>query len=194
MNNKEICLDLVQADSEKEVINILNNLGVWDNPNNWRYYGDKENNFSVIGNQQSSADTALVEKIVNSVDAVLMRECLRRNINPESLNSQSVKLAGEEFFDIKKGRLSNLNTAKRTEISENISLVATGKKTQPCYSIIDKGEGQNPSRMADTFLSLNDSNKLRIPFVQGKFNMGSTGALQFCGENNITIINFKKRS
>ena len=189
MNNKEICLDLVQADSEKEVINILNNLGVWDNPNNWRYYGDKENNFSVIGNQQSSADTALVEKIVNSVDAVLMRECLRRNINPESLDApQSVELAGEEFFDIKKGRLSNLNTAKRTEISENISLVATGKKTQPCYSIIDKGEGQNPSRMADTFLSLNDSNKLRIPFVQGKFNMGSTGALQFCGENNIQLL------
>ena len=129
--------------------------------------GDKENNFSVIGNQQSSADTALVEKIVNSVDAVLMRECLRRNIDPESLDApQSVEFAGEEFFDIKKGRLYNLNTAKRTEISENISLVATGKKTQPCYSIIDKGEGQNPSRMADTFLSLNDSNKLRIPFVQ----------------------------
>ena len=193
MNNKEICLDLVQADSEKEVINILNNFGLWDNHNNWRYYGDKENNFSVIGNQQSSADTALVEKIVNSVDAILMRECLRRNINPESSDApQSVELAGEEFFDIKKGRLSNLNTAKRTEISENISLVATGKKTQPCYSIIDKGEGQNPSRMADTFLSLNDSNKLRIPFVQGKFNMGSTGALQFCGENNIQLLISKK--
>ena len=193
MDNKEICLGLVLADSEKQVISILKNKGFWDNPENWRYYGDKENNFSVIGNQQSSADTALVEKIVNSVDAVLMRECLRRNIDPESLEApQSVELAGEEFFDIKNGRLSNLNPVKRTEISENISLVATGEKTQPCYSIIDKGEGQSPSRMAETFLSLNDSNKLRIPFVQGKFNMGSTGALQFCGENNIQLLISKR--
>ena len=71
-------------------------------------------------------------------------------------------------------------------------MVATGKKTKQRYSIIDKGEGQNPSRMADTFLSLNDSNKLRIPFVQGKFNMGSTGALQFCGENNIQLLISKR--
>lgn len=193
MDNKKLCLSLVQADSEKEVITILNRLGVWKNPKNWKYYGDKENNFSIIGNQQSSADTALVEKIVNSVDAVLMRECLRQNIDPESPEApQSVDLAAENFFNIKKGKLANLNPAKRTEIAENICLVATGKKTRPCYSIIDKGEGQSPSRMPNTFLSLNDSNKLRIPFVQGKFNMGSTGALQFCGENNIQLLISKR--
>jgi hypothetical protein len=193
MDNKELCLSLVQADSEKEVITILNRLGVWKNPKNWKYYGDKENNFSIIGNQQSSADTALVEKIVNSVDAVLMRECLRRNINPESPEApQAVDLAAENFFNIKKGKLANLNPVKRTEIAENICLVATGRKTRPCYSIIDKGEGQSPSKILKTFLSLNDSNKLRIPFVQGKFNMGSTGALQFCGENNIQLLISKR--
>ena len=37
MDNKSICLSLVQADSEKQVISILNNLGVWNNPENWRY-------------------------------------------------------------------------------------------------------------------------------------------------------------
>ena len=38
-----------------------------------------------------------------------------------------------------------------------------------CVSTIDR-------KAADTFLSLNKNNKLRIPFVQGKFNMGGTGA------------------
>jgi len=42
--------------------------------------------------------------------------------------------------------------------------------------------------MPETLLSLNKSNKLRIPFVQGKFNMGGTGVLKFCGRNNLQLI------
>jgi hypothetical protein len=56
-------------------------------------------------------------------------------------------------------------------------------------TISDAGEGQTPARMPDTFLSLVDkSNKLRIPFVQGKFNMGGTGVLKFCGESSLELI------
>ncbi len=39
-----------------------------------------------------------------------------------------------------------------------------------------------------TFLSLAKSNKFRIPFVQGKFNMGGTGALVFCGRSGLQLI------
>src|SRR3989344_4275906 len=43
--------------------------------------------------------------------------------------------------------------------------------------------------MPDTFLSLNKKNKLNIQFVQGKFNMGGTGALQFCStRHNLQLI------
>jgi len=42
--------------------------------------------------------------------------------------------------------------------------------------------------MPDTFLSLDKGNKLRIPFVQGKFNMGGTGALRFCGDEGIQFV------
>src|SRR5260370_8158658 len=52
----------------------------------------------------------------------------------------------------------------------------------------DCGEGQTPERMPETLLSLNKSNKLRIPFVQGKFNMGGTGVLKFCGRHNLQLI------
>jgi hypothetical protein len=42
--------------------------------------------------------------------------------------------------------------------------------------------------MPDTFLSLTKSNKLRIPFVQGKFNMGGTGVFEFCGQYGLQLI------
>jgi hypothetical protein len=42
--------------------------------------------------------------------------------------------------------------------------------------------------MPETLLSLNRSNKLRIPFVQGKFNMGGTGVLKFCGRHHLQLI------
>ena len=75
MDYKQLCLSLVKAESEEEVINILKEAKYWDEPRVWQYYGNNENNYSDIGNQQSSAEAALIEKIINSVDAVLMREC-----------------------------------------------------------------------------------------------------------------------
>ncbi|MBA7638044.1 hypothetical protein ES703_45693 [subsurface metagenome] len=42
--------------------------------------------------------------------------------------------------------------------------------------------------MPVTLLDLNHKNKLKIQFVQGKFNMGGTGVLRFCGWHNIQLI------
>lgn len=194
MDNRDLCMKLAGANTEDEVIEILSEYGYWDDPNVWRYYGDIKNNFSTIGNQQSNPASALVEKIINSVDAVLMRECLIRDINPEGGNTpSSIKEALIEFFKIPSGRLSNLTQRMRRELAENILVVATGTLKSPSYSIIDKGEGQSPNRLPETFLSLQTkSNKLKIPFVQGKFNMGGTGALQFCGYHNLQLIISKR--
>ncbi len=46
--------------------------------------------------------------------------------------------------------------------------------------------------MPVTILSINKSNKLKVPFVQGKFNMGGTGALSFCGNNNFQLLISKR--
>ncbi len=76
MNNdqiKEFALSLLHADSEAKVIDILKAAGYWDNPTVWRLYGDIDGNFATIGNQSSRPEAALVEKIVNSVDARLLR-------------------------------------------------------------------------------------------------------------------------
>ncbi len=187
---RELCLELCRADTEAQVVAILRDAGYWDAPQDWMYYGDYENNFQTIGNQQSSPEAALVEKIINSIDAVLMRECLRESIDPEGPDAPpSLKDAMEWFFDVKGGVLANISQRRRNELAQNIAVVATGGKQNPTYSIVDKGEGQAPDAIQTTFLSLTASNKLRIPFVQGKFNMGGTGALQFCGrEHNMQLI------
>ena len=187
---KDLCISLAKADSEQEVIEILTNAGYWNKNSDWVDFGQNPNNFSTIGNQQSSPDTALVEKLINSVDAVLMRECLRRNIKPDSEKApQSIVEAMKMFFGVSDGKLSSIDRGPRAKLAENICLVATGQKSNPSYSIVDLGEGQSPKRIPDTFLSLNKSNKLKIPFVQGKFNMGGTGALQFGSkQHNLQLI------
>jgi len=190
---KTLCLHLAFAEKEKEVIKILKSADLWDAPSNWKYFGNNENNFATIGNQQSRPESALVEKIINSVDAVLMARCFSKRIDPESQKApQSTREALIGYFGIYDGKLSNITPRERGRLTENICLVATGTKTNPCYSIIDKGEGQTPKKMPDTLLSIGKSNKLRIPFVQGKFNMGGTGVFQFCGKHNLQLIISKR--
>lgn len=182
---KQLALKLVGADTEEDVIKILKEKEYWDNESFWHEYGDNPQNYSIIGNQQSSPDNALVEKLVNSVDAVLMRECLKRRINPSGDKApQTIAQAQREFFDIRNGALSNLDSSQRAQLAkENIWLVATGARSNPSFSIIDKGEGQSPKRIPETILSLTKDNKIKISFVQGKFGMGGSGVLRFCGGN-----------
>lgn len=198
-DSKKLCLALMRVDSEEEVICLLKDAGYWDKPDAWRFYGDYENNYNTIGNQQSRPEAALVEKLVNSVDARLMNECLVRGIDPESENaSKSIQEAVARFFDNASegkssfaGRIRDWPDSKRTDIARGIALTATGAKPgsgNPCFTIADIGEGQTPEQMPHTLLSLNRSNKLRIAFVQGKFNMGGTGVLKFCGKHNLQLI------
>jgi hypothetical protein len=199
MRNKEFALELAHCESESELIAILKRERLWDNEKRWHPFGDNENNWSTIGNQQGDADAALVEKLVNSIDAMLMKECLVRGINPEdSTAPQSIADALELYFGIKGGRIQDITPSERTNLAKSILLIASGKKLSgdvggyPNLTIVDSGEGQTPQNMPSTILSINKSNKLKVPFVQGKFNMGGTGVLRFCGENNIQLIISKR--
>ena len=76
---------LLHAESEQQVDTILNAAGYsLDNEAVWQPLGGMENNFSTVGNQQTEATAAFVEKIINGIDANLMAECFSENINPES--------------------------------------------------------------------------------------------------------------
>lgn len=201
MNNaqvKDFALSLLRADSEAEVIEILTKAGYWNDAEAWRLIGDKDGNFSTVGNQQSRPEAALVEKIINSVDARLLNECLIQGIDPESQDAPrsirhaiSVLFEGKPFSSTSQGTIADWGPKKQLEEARLITLAATGNRPKnglPCLTIADSGEGQSPGSFPDTFLSIDRSNKLRIPFVQGKFNMGGTGALKFCGRNSLQLI------
>jgi len=193
MNAEGICADLIRADHEDEIVGILTHHGL-DEEELWLPLGGIENNLSIAGNQQSSATAALVEKVVNSIDSMLLSECLRRGFDPESPEAPSSMVdAAMTYFGIPEGNIALLKPADRARLAENVQLVATGSKTEPSYTIIDLGEGQRPCDFPSTFCSLVASNKLRVAFVQGKYNMGGSGALPFCGRRNMQLIVSKRQ-
>lgn len=196
-DERRLCADLLHANGGNEVIGILEGYGYWDVPNLWRYYGDVENNWGQSGNQQSLAEAALAEKIVNSVDARLINECRMLGIDPSDPDApRSIRAAVARFFEdgteengAMRGRVENWSAKKIREIAEGITLTATGvRPDQLNITISDCGEGQTPDNLPNTILSLSRSNKQNIAFVQGQFNQGGTGALRFCGQENLQLV------
>lgn len=57
MKLTDLCLSLAKAEEESEVIDLLKQAGYWDDAKAWRFYGDKENNFPTIGNQQTKPES-----------------------------------------------------------------------------------------------------------------------------------------
>lgn len=130
---KELALRLLSADSESDVIEILQRAGYWESPHAWRLVGDREGNFATIGAQQSRPEAALVEKIVNSVDARLMNECLIRGIDPKSEQAPpSIRHAVSRFFENREprgelgGTLQGWSQTKQLDEAQFITLAVTG--------------------------------------------------------------------
>ena len=181
---------------------------LWD-LKHWRKYGDSVNSSGTVLNQQSESDKALLEKVTNSIDAVLLAECRSRGINPEDLSQapKSMKEAISKFFTDKTDDNYDLNSdlseweeRHLTEVSKKyINLFATGFGSRalggkPCINLYDAGEGQTPSEFPNTFFSISKSNKMKIFFVQGKFNMGGSGALTFCGDSLQLIVSKRNKN
>ncbi len=193
MESKKLCFCLINAQTELEVDEIIKGNVLLNDGRNWAPYGNLENNVGTFITQQSNPVAAITEKIINSIDAVLLAECKKRSIDPESAKApRSMQDAVEKFFDIKDGDFSEVANKRKREISNRIQLIAEGDKKRPNIIIVDTGEGQNPKDFEDTFLSLHKRNKIKVPFVQGKYNMGGTGVLPFCGKHHYQLIVSRK--
>jgi hypothetical protein len=105
MDNYTLCNLLLKAENEEEVDQILKNAGsLNDDSTLWAPFGGFEMNFSQIGNQQAEPTPALVEKLINSIDAVLMAECYKAGIDPkEAKASGSMAEAVEKFLKVRDG-------------------------------------------------------------------------------------------
>ena len=186
---KDIFWKLFNADTEADVDRILSTEKIFSNSNNWKPYGNNQGNFGTFESQQNHPVPALIEKITNSIDAILIKECKLNGIDPKSTEApKSMSEAVELFYNVKDGEIGELSEKQRRELAENIQIVAVGDKSQPSIIIYDNGEGQSPDNFENSFLSLHRNNKTNIHFVQGKYNMGSTGAVVFCGDNKYQLI------
>ena len=190
MNVEQLFWDLYKASDEEKVYDVLVRYDLIQNPSNWKPYGGMENNFGVVENQQASPVPALIEKITNGIDAILMRACLEKSIDPRSDKApRSIEDAVQQFFPDHKNW--DLRTACRNQ-AERLQILADGPRKQPSLIIYDDGEGQEPKDFEETFMSLLRGNKNDIHFVQGKYNMGGTGAIAFCGKQRYQLIASKR--
>ncbi len=187
--NRRLLFALLKAQNEKDVTSTLE--GPLGKGLKWKHYGGYTRNYSTIHNQQTNSVAALVEKVTNSIDAILMRECLKRGIDAKGPDApQSPEAAVEQFFGITSDLILNNTAKERREIAKNLAVIASGDRRTPCITVVDNGEGQHPECFVDTLLSLHfgTSNKDEIFFVQGRFNMGGTGALRFCGKEKYQLV------
>ena len=192
INTKQLFNELYFAQTEDDVDKIVNTHPDIFKSENWYPLGGNENNFAVIENQQSTPIAALIEKITNSIDAVLMKKCLEADIDPKSNSApRSMEEAKVKFFaDHRDWDLPRT----RSKQAENIQIIADGPRFNTSLTIYDNGEGQHPEKFEDTFLSLLEGNKAEIHFVQGKYNMGGSGAIVFCGKKRYQLIGSKRYS
>ena len=193
--SREMLQKLLEAVSTDEVQDIIRSYKFTDG--DWQHYGNREKNWDIVSNQQSKAVGALTEIITNSIDAVLSRKAYESGIEDLTGDQapQSMQDAVARFYDVIEGNLSSLEPRQLTSLAEESILIGVKRKRKGgqylTITVVDFGEGQNPDDFVNTFLSLSETNKEGIAFVQGKFNMGSTGSIRFCTEADIKKGHYK---
>jgi len=194
---ESLFLQLYRAQNEIELQQKIDSNQIFQDQNNWYPLGNSENNFSTIENQQASSIGALIEKFTNSIDATLMKKCYENNIDPRSQQAPKTMQEAVELFYGEKYKWINSSYSKQESL--NIQVIADGntkQKSARTYDtsliIYDNGEGQHPEDFESTFLSIGKGNKNDILFVQGKYNMGGTGSIVFCGKNRYQLIASKR--
>ncbi|HCY76480.1 MAG TPA: hypothetical protein DHV28_11215 [Ignavibacteriales bacterium] len=190
MYNKELFEKLFNAPTEDDVADIIDQNPSIFSDQNWHPLGGDEKMFGIVRGQQSNPIAALVEKVTNSIDALLTRKCYEADLNPESSEApRTMEEAIQKFFPEHKNW--DMQTFRRKQ-SEEIQIIADGPPRNTSVIIYDNGEGQHPEDFESTFLSLVRGNKINIHFVQGKYNMGGSGALVFCGRKRYQLIASKR--
>lgn len=199
MNRKILCLELLAAESEAVVQAILDKVPEMKDPKNWVPLDRRETNYNVTTNQQTSGPKAATELMTNMVDAILLKHALLNGTDPRGPKAPKTMYDAVDLFvkNLRGGKLVLADRDWLRDFAEKNLLIGitgakSGKEGFPCYTFCDNGEGQYPEKFEDTFLSLSVGNKKDIPFVQGKFNMGSSGVLGYCGRKWFKLIVSRK--
>jgi hypothetical protein len=177
LSRKKFAEDLISKyHTEQEVSNFIRQLE--DHPNvDWVPIGREPNNYSIVENQQADAMAAFTELVINSIDAIILRAYFNKYSNDYTGDEyRSLDEAAEDLVD---------------EDRDQIEVVATGERNGPfSLTLYDNGHGQTQDEFEHTFLNILTPGELKqeFDFLQGKYGMGSTGVLPFCGEKGYKFI------
>lgn len=184
-SSQEIAVALKDAKSPESVETILD-LDFFEDAE-WKPLGQKENNYGIVENQAGAPIPALVELIVNSYDAILMKNFHEMVDDPDPDPEDDSLPSFDSQYKARDALLSNID-------EEHVEIRADGfmpsERGLINFSLIDNGCGQPPERFERTFLGLLDPGKFKqnYPFLQGQYGMGSSGVLQFCGSKSYKYI------
>lgn len=91
--------ELFNASTEEDLDKVLSTYPEIFNNDNWKPLGGNYSNYGVVKNQQAAPIAALIEKITNSIDAILTRKCLEKDCDPKSEEApNSMDQAIDVFF------------------------------------------------------------------------------------------------
>jgi hypothetical protein len=141
VQDKQLLAEFLAAETEEAALAALTKRGLLDNSSRWKAIGNMPNNQSVVHNQQSTAAAALVEKVTNGIDALLMRKVRAAGIDPRGENAPlGMNKAMDKFY-------GDLSEKSRDEIrrlaEESMILYATGTKSPLCLSTMP-GKASSP--------------------------------------------------
>lgn len=176
----ELCLKILACETANEIRDLIDHSAFFKG-GSWLPYGGRSNNSGVITGQMKEPENSLIEKITNSIDAILMRKCLEEGVDPkdQARSPENMEEAINRYF----GGREKIRTQRSDIAKQLIRLTATGRKDKPTITVIDNGEGQTPDLIPKTILSLQESIKKKIRFVYGTYNQGGSSALSFCHDS-----------
>jgi hypothetical protein len=182
---KKIFEQLLKANTAREVTDIL--VDLTDNYEiRWEPVGGRGNNQSTI-NMGTDPAAGLIERITNSIDAVLDLEWHQQGC-PTDI--ESPRVAVQKWFGLPEGKLRNIKDASAKNIQElarriSVTLKDSEREEFPTVEIRDYGTGIKGEDFSRTILSLNDDNKINKLHQMGAYGQGGSTALSF---NTFTVI------
>lgn len=182
--NKNILLKLLACDTAGK-LRILTETDPYFSQVTWLPYGGFSNNTGVINGQMKEPENSLIEKITNSIDAILMRKCLEAGKDPKDQANapKDMEDAINKYF----GGREQIRKNRSVLAKQLIRISAEGTREKPTITVIDAGEGQAPDMIPKTILSLQQEIKKKIRFVYGTYNQGGSSALSFCHDSKYLV-------
>ncbi len=179
MLSRELSQQVFQIRTEEDVAKWLELAASEPGGLRWTNLGGLPNPVHVVEVATDPA-AAIVERVTNSIDAVLDREATRRGATAPSPHA-----AASAWFDVPAAGVSALAAGDRRrlqELANNISVTnfESGHAARPTIIVQDLGTGQAPDRFPDTLLSIMSDNKKSKTHQMGVYNAGGAATYAFC--------------